>query len=99
MAGISLSLYAEKCTRYLFERDLGESKAQRKQRKLMEYIATKGGSITRQQMISSKVLEGGHGEYDYVVESLEHSGKLFMERTDGKVTSNSRIILTENNND
>ena len=99
MAGISLSLYAEKCTRYLFERDLGESKAQRKQRKLIEYIATKGGSITRQQMISSKVLEGGHGEYDYVVESLEHSGKLFMERTDGKVTSNSRIILTENNND
>jgi len=97
MAGISLSLYAEKCTRYLFDRELGESIQQNKWRRIIEYLANRGGSVTRQQLIASRVLDGGHGEYDYVLTSLEHSGKLFVERTDGKVVSNSKIILTENN--
>ena len=97
MAGISLSLYAEKCTRYLFERELGESVQQNKWRRVIEYLANRGGSVTRQQLIASKLLDGGHGEYDYVLTSLEHAGKLFVEKTDGKVVSNSKIILTENN--
>jgi hypothetical protein len=97
MGGISLSLYAEKCTRYLFDRELGESVQQNKWRKVIEYLANRGGSVTRQQLIASKVLDGGHGEYDYVLTSLEHSGKLFVEKTDGKITSNSKIVLTENN--
>jgi len=97
MGGISLSLYAEKCTRYLFERELGESTHQNKQRKLIEYIANKGGTVTRQKLLGSRLLDGGHSEYDYVISSLEQSGKLFMETTDGKATSNSRIVLTENN--
>jgi len=97
MGGISLSLYAEKCTRYLFERELGESIQQNKWRRIIEYLANRGGSVTRQQLIASKVLDGGHGEYDYVLTSLEHSGKLFVERTDGKVVGNSKIILTESN--
>jgi len=97
MAGISLSLYAEKCTRYLFDRELGESIQQNKWRRIIEYLANRGGSVTRQQLIASRVLDGGHGEYDYVLTSLEHSGKLYLERTDGKVVSNSKIILTENN--
>ena len=97
MGGISLSLYAEKCTRYLFERELGESTHQSKQRKLIEYIANKGGTVTRQKLLGSRLLDGGHSEYDYVISSLEQSGKLFMETTDGKATSNSKIVLTENN--
>jgi hypothetical protein len=97
MAGISLSLYAEKCTRYLFDRELGESVQQNKWRRVIEYLANRGGSVTRQQLISSKVLDGGHGEYDYVLTSLEHQGKAFVEKTDGKIVSNSKIILTENN--
>jgi hypothetical protein len=97
MAGISLSLYAEKCTRYLFERELGESTHQSKQRKVIEYLANRGGAVTRQTMIASKLLDGGFNEYDYVLSSLEQSGKLFMETTDGKVTKNSKIILTEVN--
>jgi hypothetical protein len=97
MAGISLSLYAEKCTRYLFERELGESVQQNKWRRVIEYLANRGGSVTRQQLISSKVLDGGHGEYDYVLTSLEHQGKAFIEKTDGKIVGNSKIILTENN--
>ena len=97
MGGISLSLYAEKCTRYLFERELGESVQQNKWRRIIEYLANRGGSVSRQKLISSKILDGGHGEYDYVITSLEQAGKLFVERTDGKVVSNSKIILTENN--
>jgi len=97
MGGISLSLYAEKCTRYLFDRELGESVQQNKWRKVIEYLANRGGSVTRQQLIASKVLDGGHGEYDHVLTTLEHSGKLFIERTDGKTTTNSKIVLTENN--
>jgi len=97
MGGISLSLYAEKCTRYLFERDLGESTHQNKQRKLLEYLANRNGAVSRQKLLSSKILDGGHLEYDYVIQSLEQSGKLFMETTDGKATNNSRIILTETN--
>ena len=95
MGGISLSLYAEKCTRYLFERDLGESTHQNKQRKLLEYLANRNGAVSRQKLLASKILDGGHNEYDYVITSLEQSGKLFMETTDGKATNNSRIILTE----
>ena len=97
MGGISLSLYAEKCTRYLFDRELGESVHQNKQRKVIEYLASRGGSVTRQRMMASKLLDGGHNEYDYVLSSLEQSGKLFMETTDGKITKNSKIVLTENN--
>ena len=95
MGGISLSLYAENCTRYLFERDLGESSHQGKQRKLLEYLANRGGAVSRQKLLASKILDGGHNEYDYIITSLEQSGKLFMETTDGKATNNSRIILTE----
>ena len=97
MGGVSLSLYAEKCTRYLFERELGESSHQSKQRKLLEYLANRGGTINRQKLLESKILDGGHNEYDYVISSLEQSGKLFVETIEGRTTSNSRIILTENN--
>ena len=95
MAGISLSIYAEKCTRYLFERELGESVHQNKQRRLIEYIASRGGVVSRQKLLSSKVLSGGHTEYDYVTTSLEESGKLFLEKTEGKPTKLSKITLTE----
>ena len=96
MGGISLSLYAEKCTRYLFERELGESIHQNKQRRLIEYLAERGGTVARRQLLASRLFDGGYNEYDYVISSLEQSGKLAMERLDGKIVANSRIILTEN---
>jgi 5S rRNA maturation endonuclease (ribonuclease M5) len=95
MGGISLSLYAEKCTRYLFDRELGESVHQSKQRKLIEYLAGRGGAVTRRQLLSSRLLDGGHNEYDYVIESLEQGGRVHMERTDNKIVASSRIILME----
>ena len=63
----------------------------------MEYLANRGGAVSRQKLLSSKMLDGGHSEYDYVLTSLEQSGKLFIETVDGKIMGNSRIILTENN--
>jgi len=95
MGGVSLSLYAEKCTRYLFDRELGESVHQSKQRKLIEYLAGRGGAVTRRQLLSSRLLDGGHNEYDYVIESLEQGGRVHMERTDNKIVASSRIILME----
>ena len=95
MGGISLSLYAEKCTRYLFDRELGESVHQSKQRKLIEYIAERGGSVTRRKLLASKLLDGGHNEYDYVIESLEQGGRIHLERTEGKIVASSRVILME----
>ena len=99
MGGISLSLYAEKCTRYLFDRELGESVHQNKQRKLIEYVAIRGGAVARRQLLASRILDGGHSEYDYVITSLEEAGKIYMERTEGKAVASSRIILMEHKND
>ena len=96
MGGISLSLYAEKCTRYLFDWELGESVHQSKQRKVIEYIAERGGTVTRRKLIASKLLDGGHNEYDYVLTSLEQSGRLYVEKIEGKTVTNSKIMLMEN---
>ena len=96
MGGISLSLYAEKCTRYLFDRELGESVHQNKQRKIVEYIAERGGTVTRRKLLASKILDGGHNEYDYVLTSLEQSGRLYVEKIEGKTLTNSKIMLMEN---
>jgi hypothetical protein len=96
MGGISLSLYAEQCTRYLFDRELGESVHQSKQRKLIEYIAERGGTVVRRKLLASKLLDGGHNEYDYVLSSLEQAGRLHVEKIENKTLTNSKIILMEN---
>ena len=63
---------------------------------MIEYIAERGGTVTRKKLLSSRLLDGGHNEYDYVITSLEQSGRLYMERLDGKVVTNSKILLMEN---
>lgn len=68
--------YAVKSTTHLFENELGESPHRRKCRKVKEYIAKKGGQVTRATLQSSRVLEGGSSEYDYVLESLETAGQI-----------------------
>ena len=75
--------------------NLGESIHHSNQRKLLEYLANRNGSVSWQKLLSSKILDGSHYDYDYVIQSLEKDRKLFMERTDGKATNNSRITLTE----
>ena len=68
--------YAIKSTIYLFKNELGESDQQRKQRKILEYIANRGGKVKRSQLIASRVLDGGAGEYDYVLQSLGDAGQI-----------------------
>ena len=94
MSGISMCLYAEACTRFLFKRELGESDHQAKQRKVIEYIANRGGKKARQVLLTSRILDGGVKEYNYICESLEESGLVVVTRTDGRITRGSEIILT-----
>ena len=94
MSGVSMCLYAEQCTRYLFNRELGESDHQTKQRRVVEYIANRQGKIPRQSLLVSRVLDGGVKEYNYILESLEESGVLHVTKTDGRMTKSSELILT-----
>ena len=55
----------------------------------------RGGAVTRRQLLASRILDGGYSEYDYVITSLEESGRVHMERTEGKIVASSRIILME----
>jgi len=95
LGGISVNAYAEQCTRYLFSGELGESFHQAKQSKLVKYIAARGGIVPWQKLNASKILDGGHAEYDYVLKSLEEAGRLAIERRDGKITGGSKITLVE----
>ena len=94
MSGVSMCLYAEQCTRFLFNRELGESDHQTKQRRVVEYIANRKGKIPRQSLLVSRVLDGGVKEYNYILESLEEAGVLLVTKTDGRVTKGSELILT-----
>ena len=94
MSGVSMCLYAEQCTRFLFNRELGESDHQTKQRRVVEYIANRQGKIPRQSLLVSRVLDGGVKEYNYILESLEESGVLVVTKTEGKVTKGSEVFLT-----
>lgn len=68
--------YAIKSTVYLFKNELGESEQQRKKRKLLQYIATRNGKVTRGQLIRSKVLAGSVKEYDGVIKTLLSEGSI-----------------------
>jgi len=70
--------YCMKGTVYLLRTELGESDQQRKQRKILEYIALKAGKVRRGDLLVSRRLQGGAGEYDYVLNTLIESGKIGM---------------------
>ena len=76
--------YAIKSTTHLFQNDLGETEQQRKQRKVKEYIARKGGQVTHSVLQKSRVLDGGTKDYEYVIECLEDAGDLVVDRTPTK---------------
>ena len=68
--------YSVRSTIWLFQNELGESGHQKKCRKVLEYVAKKGGQVLRRELIQSKVLTGGTKEYDYVLTTLEESGEI-----------------------
>ena len=95
MAGaISVINYAEKSTRFLFSNNLGTSAHHQKQQKILDYLARRGGTTTRGKLHASKILGGGAKDYDYVLESLETACEIAMERSEGKLTPGTKIMLS-----
>jgi len=92
-AGKAVLEYAVHSTRLLLEKEIGESEHQRKQRIILEYIATQGGQVPWRKLQQSKKLDGGKKEYWYVVDSLASAGLVDIIRN-GK-ESNWIIILGE----
>jgi len=84
MGANSVVEYAIKSTIFLFQNELGETQQQKKQRKILEYIAKRGGKVTRSTLQKSKVLGGGTTDYDYVCEALETTGDLVIDKTNGR---------------
>ena len=73
--------YAIKSTTYLFKNELGESEQQRKRRKILHYIATRGGKVPRGKLIRSKVLPGSVKEYDGVINTILSEGSIDVDRS------------------
>ena len=93
ISAISLIMYAEESTRYLFSGELGESEQQLKFRKVHEVIQKRGGEVTREWLICSKVLEGGAKEYDWVLETLMEQGKIIAIPSPGRGKGQTRIQI------
>lgn len=68
--------YAVESTVWTITNDLITSKFQEKAEKILKYIAYKGGELQRYKLISSRQLEGGQKEYDYVTDFLKDSGRI-----------------------
>ena len=84
--------YAIKSTIHLYSDELGESGHQKKCKKILKYIAKKGGLVTRQELLSSHTLEGGYKEYDYILDTLRNQGKINCQEK--KPLTLSEISLT-----
>ena len=70
---------AIKSTTKLFQKELGESTDQRKQRKVYEWILKRSKEERRTKFfdfLKSKMLDGGSREYEDVLETLINSGKI-----------------------
>jgi hypothetical protein len=70
---------AIKSTAKLFEKELGESENQRKQRRVYEWVVKRckdKKSAHYFSLIKSKILDGGSKEYDEVLETLEVAAKI-----------------------
>lgn len=70
---------AIKSTAKLFEKELGESEDQRKQRLVFDWIrkrTTLKTTTKLKHILKSRQLEGGSKEYEEVLETLENAGKV-----------------------
>lgn len=80
LSAMSILIPAMKSTAILFEGELGESDHQRKCRIIFELICKKtketAKPIKRQTILSSKKLDGGGKDYDYVLQTLIDQGKI-----------------------
>lgn len=102
MSAMKILTPAMKSTAMLFEKDLGESEHQRKCRIIFEFICKKtketGNPIKRQTIMTSKKLDGGSAEYDYVLKSLTEEGKITYKEFTKKNESEYLIVEEIENN-
>ena len=66
--------YAIQSTVYLFQDQLGMSKFQNDCKAVVEYIAKRGGTVERCQLLGSRVLTDGVKQYDEILETLIQQG-------------------------
>ncbi len=96
MSAMSLLIPAMKSTAMLFEGELGESEHQRKCRILFEWMCQKtkdtGKPIKRHTIISSKKLDGGSKDYDYVLQTLIDQGKIRYQEFQKKNESEYHLV-------
>lgn len=88
---------AIKSTAKLFEKELGESEDQRKQRKIYEWIVNRdavGKKTTLSNFLRSRILEGGSKEYEEILETLENSGKIERLNSDAKNKKDQEYVST-----
>lgn len=84
--------YAITSTVHLYSNELGESEHQKKCSIVLKYIANKGGLVSRQQLISSKILGGGVKEYQYILDTLENQGKIDFKKKKPLQLSEYRLV-------
>jgi phage/plasmid primase-like uncharacterized protein len=84
-SAMAVLLPAIKSTAHLFEGELGESEHQRKCRVVFDWICQKikktGEPVKWKDIITSKKLEGGSAEYEYICKTLMESGKLICKES------------------
>jgi hypothetical protein len=75
--------YAIKSTTFLFKTYLGENPRQAVLRKIIEFIAKKGGEVTRKilQTQGPQEIRGDSKELDNICDSAEDAGQLEIDRT------------------
>lgn len=78
---VSIVEYAIKSTTHLFENELGESEHQTKCRKILEFLARRNGKAKRKDILSSRTLDGGVNDYEYILTSLEESGEIASDQS------------------
>ncbi len=96
MAAFHFLNTAMKSTAALFEKELGESEHQRKCRVLFEWlckrIKTTGKTVKRHTVLTSKQLDGGVKDYDYVLQTLTEQGKVSYTEKPKKNDSEYSVI-------
>lgn len=79
---------AMKSTEKLYAGELGESETQRKCRIIYEWIKKKhlemNAPVLRKNILSSRKLDGGSKEYDFVLDTLIDQGKIDLDNTSKK---------------
>ena len=93
MAGISICLYAETCTKHLLRHSLVRVTTKARKESLRLHHAP-GREDRRQKLLRSKVLDGGKMEYDDKLTNLEEQGRIFIQRIEGRIPTNAQITLT-----